>query len=287
MNAADSSPEVEEADRRFRLWMRGNLERAAHHFDVTTAAAPAFGWLLRSIGAPADGADGPVWLRVVSEELRWARGHAWTGNAEANALSGLPKPRLLDSYEWDEGDWRRQRAEVLTLLPGTPCSATPEAHPGIDPPAPWWAALRYALSRLAGMSTDRVSIDQEKVDQRIRDAFGPVPQIRIERWETVHADLHWANLLNDPLGILDWEQWGRGPAGIDAATLHCYSLAVPALSRTIRGHFPVLETPDGRRAQLYAAARLLNRTRFGDHPHLIEPLQRHGRRLLSLLSSRP
>ncbi|WP_413100916.1 phosphotransferase [Streptomyces sp. Inha503] len=287
MNAADTDPDVEEADRRFRIWMRKNLEQAAHHFGLTIAAEPTFGWLLRSIGAPADGTEGRMWLRVVSERPEWAHGRAWTGNADANALRGLPKPHLLDVYEWAEGDWRRQRAEVLSLLPGTSCSPTADAHPGIAPPPPWWKDLRDAVSRLAETPTDRISIDQDKIDRRVRDAFGDSAEVRIEHWETVHADLHWGNLLIEPLGLLDWELWGRGPVGTDAATLYCYSLAVPDLAQKVRDYFPVLDTPDGHRAQLYVSARLLHRSGFGDHPHLIEPLRHHARALLTSLNVRP
>ncbi|WP_432747150.1 phosphotransferase [Streptomyces sp. JH002] len=287
MNADDTIPEVAEADRRFRVWMRQNLVRAARHFGLTIAGEPTFGWLLRSIGAPADGADGRVWLRVASEQPEWAHGEAWTGNADANAVHGLPKPELLDRYEWTEGDWRNQRAEVLTLLPGAPCSATPEAHPGVSPPTAWWTALQSALVRLADTPTERVSISEEKFARRLRDTYGDAVPVRVERWETVHTDLHWANLLQGPLGIVDWETWGRGPVGTDSATLYCYSLAVPGLARKIRGYFPVLDTPDGHRAQLYAAARLLRRAELGDHPQLVAPLHHHAARLLGSLTEQP
>ncbi|MGW1144955.1 aminoglycoside phosphotransferase [Streptomyces sp. NPDC002454] len=278
------SDAVAEADRRFRLWMRQNLDRAAARFGLTVTGEPVFGWRDRSISAPAHSPDGARWLRVASEQTQWAHGHGWTGNTDANALEGLPKPQILDVYEWDEGDWRRQRAEVMTLAPGTPCSPTDTAPPGLDPPpSAWWTDLRHTLRRLAGTPTDRISTDQEKVDHRVRAAFGENVEVRIERWETVHGDLHWANLLN-PLAVLDWELWGRGPAGTDPATLHCYSLTNPALAQQVRGHFPVLDTPDGHRAQLYTTARLLHRARLGDHPHLAHPLNDHARRLLRHLS---
>lgn len=278
-----SSADTEAADRRFRRWMAANVERAARRFSLTVTAEPVFGWRLRSIGASATGAGGPVWLRVVSEQPQWARGHAWTGNADANHLRGLPKPRLLAVDEWTEGDWRVQRAEVLTLLPGVPCSPVAHAHPGIAPDTDWWESLRDALGRLGAASTGRVSIDQAKVSRRLGEAFGADVDVHIKRWETVHADLHWGNLLTGPLGILDWEMWGTGPAGTDAATLHSYSLAVPDLADAVRRHFPVLGTPDGDRAQLYVIARLLHRAGLGDHPHLVEPLRSRAREILDRL----
>ncbi|MGK5533318.1 aminoglycoside phosphotransferase [Streptomyces sp. URMC 129] len=274
------SPEVAEADRRFRLWMRRNLEDAAAHFGLAVAGEPVFGWRLRSVGAPAEGPGGRRWLRVVSEELSWPKGHAWTGNADADALHGLPRPRVIDVHEWDEGHWRRQRAEVMTFLPGMPCSVTDVPGSDLELSGTWWRDLARALDVLARTPTERISTDQAKVTRRVRAAFGDDTDVRVERWETVHGDLHWANLLRSPLGILDWELWGRGPAGTDAATLHCYSLAVPELARRVREHFPVLETEHGRRAQLYVTARLLHRAGLGDHPQLAAPLREHARSLL-------
>ncbi|WP_328915293.1 MULTISPECIES: aminoglycoside phosphotransferase [unclassified Streptomyces] len=255
--------------------MRGNLDRAAAHFVLAVAAEPVFGWRDRSVGAPADGPHGRRWLRVVSEQPQWARGPGWTGNTDANVLLGLPKPRVLATHEWAEGEWRHQRAEVMTFMPGTPVSPSDAAPPGLgqDLSPAWWTGLRNALARLAPTVTDRVNADQAKVDRRVEAAFGTGVRVRVRRWETVHGDLHWANLLN-PLGILDWELWGRGPVGTDAATLYCYSLTAPALAQKVRDTFPVLDTPDGRLAQLHVAARLLHRIGLGDHPQLAAPLGR-------------
>jgi hypothetical protein len=187
---------------------------------------------------------------------------------------------VLDFYEWVERDWRRQRAELMILLPGEPCASTDAAQPDIDPPAEWWNKLRDALRRIAATPTSRISIDQEKVDRRIHVAFGASAEVRIDRWETVHGDLHWANLFA-PLGILDWEQWGRGPAGTDAATLYCYSLAEPVVAQKVHDHLgDILDTADGHRAQLYVIARLLHRASLGDHPQLRDPLQRRAEQLL-------
>ncbi|MFI1825328.1 aminoglycoside phosphotransferase [Streptomyces sp. NPDC020412] len=283
MNAAPDPDEVAEADRRFRMWMRLNLDHAAAHFGLTVTGEPVFGWRDRSISASADSPNGARWLRVVSEQMDWAHGHGWTGNDDANAVAGVPKPRVLGVHEWDEGDWRRQRAEMMTFTNGTPCSPTDTAPPGLDPPGAWWDGLGQALQVLSHTATDRVSTDQGKVDRRVRAAFGEGVDVRIQRWETVHGDLHWANLF-DPLAIVDWELWGRGPAGTDVATLYCYSLTNPGLARKVRDHFPVLDTPDGHRAQLYASARLLHRSELGDHPQLTQPLNDHAQRLLRCIS---
>ncbi len=276
--------EMEVSDERFTQWMRGNLDRAARHFALTVTGSPVFGWRLRSIGARATGTHGSRWLRVVSDYPQWASGDGWTGNSDANTLTGIPKPRVLGMTEWDDGG-RRQRAEVLTLLPGRTVSPTDVLRHAVQLPPGWWAALRDTLDRLQTASTTRVNTRQDSIARRSRAAFGT--ELRIQRWETVHGDLHWSNLLSPQLGVVDWELWGRGPVGLDAATLLCHSLLVPDMADRVHGVFAdVLDTPDGRIAQLAAAARMLGRVAGGDYPELEEPLRRHVTPLASTSAGR-
>jgi hypothetical protein len=273
MTGDDGVLEMESSDERFTEWMHANLARAAAHFQLTVTGTPVLGWRLRSIGAIATGTDGPRWLRVVSDYPRWACGEGWTGNHDANALTGITKPQLLASTEWDD-EGRRQRAEVLTLLPGHTVSATDVLHHVVGLPLSWWTALRHDLDRLRAIPTGRVNTDQDTVTRRAQAAFGA--DLRVQRWETVHGDLHWANLLAPRLGILDWELWGRGPAGTDAASLLCHSLLVPAVADRVHTTFAdVLDTPAGHTAQLAVAARMLGRIAGGDYPELEIPLRRH------------
>ena len=268
-----STDSVAAADRLFRLWMRQNLETAARHFQATIAGPAVFGWLDRTIGARCTQSGHERWLRVASEQLEWAGGLMWTGNVESSVVTGIPKPIVLDVHEWEQDHWRRQRAELMTLLPGQPCSPTDVAQLDDEPSSHWWSQLGDALTRLAATPTTRVSINQAKVDRRTRAAFGTSIRVEIQHWETVHGDLHWANLML-PFGILDWEQWGTGPAGYDAATLYCYSLTQPYLAEKVREKFSdVLDSPSGRCALLYVAARLLDRSGQGDHPNLVAPLR--------------
>lgn len=265
--------EMEVSNERFTEWMRANLARAARHFDVTVDGEPVFGWRLRSIGGRVSRAETWRWLRVVSDYPQWASGDGWTGNADANALVGIAKPELLDVCEWDD-DGRRQRAELLTLLPGTPVSTTEALHRPVHLPASWWAQLRANLNKLRNTPTGRINADQQTVSRRSIAAFGA--EVRVRHWETVHGDLHWANLLSPTLGILDWELWGRGPVGTDAATLYCHSLLVPAVADQVRATFAdMLDGPDGRTAQLTVAARMLGRIEGGDYPELEQPLREH------------
>ncbi len=225
MTHSTLAPEPDtDADATFRNWMRLNLARAADTFGLSVTGAPIFGWRLRSIGAVARGPNGARWLRVVSEQPQWATGEFWTGNQDANTLTGLPKPVVLTSTEWDEAGWRSQRAEVMTLLPGEPCSPSDVLRTDLKLSDRWFSELRRSLRRLASAPTTRITVTQTRVNGLVCATFGQHRSLQINHWETVHGDLHWSNLLQPQLGILAWKMWGKGPAGTDAATLYCYSL---------------------------------------------------------------
>src|SRR5690606_35248180 len=167
---------------------------------------------------------------------------------------------------------RRQRAELMTHLSGRPCSDTDALGAEIDLPAEWWAELRRSLDVLRTTPTARIRKDEPAIRKAVQDALGL--SIEVREWETVHGDLHWANLLHPELGLLDWELWGRGPVGTDAASLYCYSLLAPRTAATVWDTFAdVLDTPTGTTALLYVAARLLRRVDMGDHPELSTPLR--------------
>lgn len=265
--------EVESSDERFSAWMGDNLRRAAARFGLRVVGEPVWGWRLRSIGARAEGPGGPRWLRVVSEYPQYADGGSLTGNTDAAALGLAAVPRVRDWWQW-QADGRVQRAEVSTLLPGRPVSDADvlRADPGL--PAGWWTRLYATLDALRAKPTERVGTDQDAVSGRTRAMLGA--EVRVGRWETAHGDLHWANLMRDPFGVLDWELWGRHPAGTDAATLLAYALPVPVVAERVRQMFAdVLDTEDGRRAQMIVAARILSRIADGDYPDMADPIRRH------------
>lgn len=256
-----------EADAHYAAWMRENLAHAAHHFGLTVTGQPVYGWRLRSIGAQATGTGGQRWLRVVAEQPEWAHGEHWTGNADANAITGINKPQVLDAHEWSDG--RRQRAEVMTYLVGRPCSRHDVLRADLTLSGQWWTDLRHALGALSTIKTRRVHAGQDRISQRIRERFGTDVDCTIERWETAHGDLHWANLLCPQFGLLDWEHWGRGPAGLDAATLYFFSLLSPQIAHRVHTTFAdTLDSRSGHVAQLYVAARILRRIDGGDFPDL-------------------
>jgi hypothetical protein len=276
------------ADARFRGWLRDCLAHASSHFGLAVGGEPVFGWRLRSISASAKRHDQPVWLRVTSERPQWLPGDFWTGNTDASVFTDLAKPLVLDVTEWDDNQaQRRVRAEVMTMMAGQVCSPTDVLRQTLRLPTAWWDELRRTLAIVGRQATPRLSIDRDKLTRRFHAEFGDRSEPRVEKWETIHGDLHWANLLAPDFGLLDWEMWGRGPTGTDAATLYCYSLLVPDVARTVRENLAdMLNTPSGHVAQIHVAARLLSRA-DQDYPDLAGPLRTHVQPLLDQIPEQP
>ncbi|MGH3972667.1 MAG: aminoglycoside phosphotransferase [Pseudonocardiaceae bacterium] len=271
---------MEQANARFRRWMRELLVQAAEHFSLTLLGDPTFGWRDRSIGSQARDVDGDRWLRVVTSHNTWANGEFWTGNLDAAAIHGVPKPCVLQVHEWTE-EPRSIRAELMTLVPGRVCSDTQELRNELDLPDEWWTRLRHALDVLATHQTERIGATQEGISHRLLAFFSDKIDPTVTIWSTAHGDLQWANLTAPAPYLLDWEGWGIAPAGYDAATLYCYSLLVPDTARRVYETFTdILDTPDGTRAQLHVIGRLLLRVNGGDYPELAKPLHQHAQRLL-------
>lgn len=255
--------DFEASEASFRRWMTGHLVRAATYFGVRLVAQPVFGWRLRSASAPTTG-DG--WLRVGSEYAGHIDegGEFWTGNVDANAVpAAVSKPRVLAWADWAVGAGdRRVRAELMTRLPGHPCSDSEILRAPLTAPDTWWAGLRATLDTLRTVPTERHA-SSSAVKTRYRDLLGG--DVEVTEWETGHGDLHWNNLLGPEFGLLDWEMWGRLPAGTDAASLYCRALLVPDTARRVRDVFgDVLDSPAGRTAQLLCAANLITRGEFPD-----------------------
>ncbi|EFL12558.1 predicted protein [Streptomyces sp. AA4] len=263
--------------------MRRCLARAAAALDAVPAGDAVWGWRDRSISSRVGTQRGPRWLRVVAEAEQWADGEFWTGNVDAGQLTGVAKPRVLRHWDWTE-QAQRLRAELMTAAEGRPCSPTPELRADLDLPDAWWSGLRESLAALAGAATSRTAVSQDEVTRRVRVFFGDRVDPAVGSWTVAHADLHWANLLEPDCVLVDWEGWGRAPAGYDAATLYVHSLLRPAVAERVRAEFADrLDSRDGLLAQLYATGRMLLRINAGEYEDLAIPLHRNAERAIAAL----
>jgi hypothetical protein len=234
------------------------LREAASRLEVTLVGAPSYGFNERTIGCTVRYGRRGGWLRVVTTDPGWTDNPLWRGNAKANAIQGVAKPRLIASREWLVGCELAVRAELFTLAPSPTCSALVTPSPGLELPERWWNDLRRSLDALASWPTEPSELDQDAFMNEQLIFFGAHCG-PITRWSTAHGDLHWANLTAPEFCLLDWEGWGPAPAGYDAALLYCSSLLQPALARRVRDVFAdLLEGQEGSQALLCAAAKTLS-----------------------------
>ncbi|MFH9725818.1 hypothetical protein ACH4M4_23060 [Streptomyces sp. NPDC017254] len=245
---------------------------------LVTASGPEV-WVRR--GRALGHRAGNSWLRVVSTPVAKQGGRTWEGTALADTLvpRSVPRPRLRDLCDRTSGDhaYRAELTEYVTAPAVT--GGGPALDRDVVLPDAWWADLRTALATLATVPTFRESVQQRWIDHNFRRFLGIDP-LRIHDYTTGHSDVHWANLTDPPLVILDWEEWGRLPVGYDLGLLHAYSLAAPATAARIRWEFAhVLDTPAGRAGELVALGRLLQVCGRGVHPRLAPLLARRAEEL--------
>ncbi|MEU5222147.1 phosphotransferase [Streptomyces toyocaensis] len=212
-----------------------------------------------------------------------AAGKLWTGPEDAEQLvpRQVPRPRLHLVRQWTEGE-NAYKAELYDRAVGETVSPTPApvtAVPSLT--AAWWSDLRTALACLSPVHTDRTAVRQAYLDRAMPKylAFldGPVPTMP-RAWSTAHGDLHWANLTGPELGILDWEGWGIAPAGYDAALLHAYSIGVPETAERVRQELSILlDSEDGRFAELVVITELLQSVERGDNVELVPALRQRAK----------
>lgn len=262
--------------------MRTAQDHAAARLAVTVVTEPVWGWHGRTIGARVTAREGIGWLRVLCTPIHKRGGRQWTGTADADAaLPDIPKPRLLRAVDWDVAPYA-YRGELTEFVCEPVCSAQPTLTHELVLPETWWRTLRNDLDKVAAVTTGRVSLRQDFIDWLLPTYLGPGVGTTALSWTTAHCDCHWANLtLRRPL-LLDWEDWGLAPTGLDAAMLYTYALLAPATAVKVRAAFTdLLDTPSGLFAQLLVLALLLRTTADGDNLDLVPVLHARRQQLLT------
>lgn len=274
--------ELSPADQAHRAEMHTRLVRAADHFGATLIGDTVFSGQDRTIGSRATTGHGDCWLRVSWSHSYWATGEFWTGNQDARAIVGVPKPTMVGKpYDWTEPE-HTCRAELMSLVTDRACSTTEVLTTDIDQPDSWWSDLRTALDQLSTHRTERGDRDQRMVTRRLTAFFGCDIDPEVSAWATAHGDLQWTNLTQPNLVLLDWEAWGLKIAGYDAATLYVMALGVSDTAKKVHETFAnTLDSPDGVRAQLMAIARYLRRVdNVGEFIDYADHLHRRARQLI-------
>ncbi|MDT0308461.1 hypothetical protein RM780_16040 [Streptomyces sp. DSM 44917] len=243
----------------------------------------------RSLGARSGRG---TWVRVERRGVERIGGQGWNGVECAAVLEGIAKPEWYAGLAWREDDgaamWRADETELVAAPPVRPGGRLTE-DPGLG--EAWWGTLNRSLDALAGARTNRVAtpdtvpVTRESVAGAIRTAFPEAGiDLVLEEWTPAHADLNWANLTAPECWLLDWEDWGMAPRGLDAAKLWGSSLAVPGLAqRVLRERRADLESRSGKLMALFFCAKVLP---YADpRDPLAGPARREADRLLAELQA--
>ncbi len=263
-------------DQQRRAWMEGHLDWAVREFGVEPLGTPIHTSRLHSVGCRVLDAGEDAWLRVVYDDPEWGDGDFLGHNVAANEIHGVRKPAVKRWADWEDSG-RRMRGELSTFVADVAISTgmTPTVEPALS--ERWLADLDAALQALAVHPLPKSGMDASYVNDGIRAFFGIEIDVAAVPWTTAHCDLHWGNLTAPRLAILDWEMWGKAPAGYDAATLLCSTLAYPHATESIRRTLKLfLDTPSGRVATLAAAVRFLRFADGGELTDLALPVRRLG-----------
>lgn len=241
----------------------------------------------RTVGARTDRG---TWVRIERRGFDRIGAQGWNGPESAAVLSGVVMPWWYAGFAWREpGEsvmWRADEMELVNAAPVGQAALVME-----DPRLPdaWWSALNASLDALAAQATPRVAtpdtetITQELVTATIGEIFPGAADTAVEEWLPAHADLTWANVTGPEFCMIDWEDWGMAPRGLDAATLWGNSLAVPALAERVWSERrPDLESRSGLLMALFFCAKVAGPHAQPEDPRL-EPARKEAARLTARL----
>ena len=247
----------------------------------------------RSIGVRTDRG---TWVRIERRLLAKiaAQGQPANGMEAAELLTGIAKPAWYGALSWlDQADaaiWRADEVGLVSAPPIRPRGALREAPALSDA---WWATLNASLDNLAQQHTARLAtpdtqlMTQALVTDLIERVFpGQVDTTlpSIEQWVPAHADLNWANLTAPECWLLDWEDLGQAPRGLDAATLWVSSLAIPPLAERVRHERQAdLDSRSGKLMTLFYCAKVVGDAHSEGSPSF-EPATRLATQLLAELA---
>ncbi|MHA7956330.1 hypothetical protein ACX9I7_01040 [Streptomyces sp. L500] len=243
----------------------------------------------RSVGART---DRDTWVRVERRGFDRIGAQGWNGPEAAAVLTGVAMPRWFAGFAWREGDepvmWRADEFELAPAAPVGKAALVTE-DPGL--PDEWWVALNASLDALAGQRTPRIATPdtetatQDLVTATLRETFPDLSNTSVDEWSTAHADLTWANVTGPEFCMIDWEDWGTAPRGLDAATLWGNSLAVPALAQRVwNERRQDLDSRTGRLMALFFCAKVIGPHAHPQDPRL-QPARKEAARLIAELAA--
>lgn len=271
---------MEEEEDWFTSILQESYERSVTLLDVRPETEPRRNHLGdTTLSGPVQSTEGtPCWLRVAitsPDSPDITRGF-WDGAELANEIPGIAKPEVLAVRDWTtskDDEESLVKATLMTRAPSPVGSQELVLRSPVELDDRWFRTMRSSMDALAAWPTERECIRWKKVHRSLLVVCGTRVDSAVQRWTTVHGDMHWCNISAPECCILDWETWGLAPAGFDAATLYCASLLVPEVAARIYEAFrDLLETHDGVVSQLVAAQHLLDGIQYGHNEDIADAL---------------
>ncbi|QYN26303.1 hypothetical protein K1T34_33125 [Amycolatopsis sp. DSM 110486] len=222
-----------------------------------------------------------TWARIERRGHWRISSASWVGLEAASTIQGVKKPDWFRATTWADAVrnvvWRADEVEFISA----PVVGDLATAAGL--PDKWWATARESFAALATHQTDRVGMAQTHFTKRISEVF-PDVDTAVDEWTTAHADVHWHNLSIEG-HLIDWEDWGKAPRGLDAATLWQSSLPDSALADRVQREFSAdLQTRSGKLSQLLVCANAIRiANRRGRPTPLSEPAKAAAEVLLQEL----
>lgn len=240
-----------------------------------------FGWHQKSIGFKVvSNTNETLWVRIsihktaAEADLRIGRLRS------ANTLQSIQKPDYKAALVTQKGGqvWSTVYMDYIDQPVISEQTYIEGSSHVLD--AEYFVALKSQLSLLGRHVSPYIAFRQDLIDRRIKERCPQELNTQITDWNTVHGDLHWANLTKSGT-ILDWESWGTGPAGIDIAFLYAFSLRNSKVSKTISDVFSDLfSTPQFQLCLLFVCSELIRMTEiYDDHLNLHKDLLSLERRI--------
>ncbi len=236
--------------------------------------------------------DRETWVRLEMRPVSKIFGQGWNGIECASLIPGIAKPEWYRGISWRDRSrdamWRADETELITTSPVKPGGIL-TAHPELS--EAWWATFNASLTALADYATTRIAtlhtepMTQARLTTAINGVFPGRIDTTVDQWRASHADLNWANITAPDCYLLDWEDWGMAPRGLDAAYLWVNSLAVPDLAVRIHAERSSdLDSRSGKLARLYFCCEIMAAP--GDYRgSILEPAERAATQLVYDLSS--
>lgn len=244
------------------------LDIITKEFGWNCEGSPVFGWNQKSISKKATNLKGEVcWIKLIMNACL----KEWEGEVMAMHLPFSFKPKLI-SYN-DTFFLLTTEYIEEPIFGKKPWLLEKESNVSVS----FLNSLKQNLSRIHQTPTHRIHSRFDLVKRRIFERWDISLSENECHWQTIHGDLHWSNLTKNY--ILDWESWGMGLVGLDAATLVAFSGMYPKIVEKIYKTLCIDIPPKTLAlASLFITSELLRMSElYDDHPELIPSLTELGK----------